>query len=258
MRGINILPIACILATAATTSTPAWADSPQFDWSGPYVGIVIGNRNMQASGTGCALDPNSSVGGDRGCDKAGETSWNGIAGNVHLGYNWQTSPHLVVGIESAVYLADTDYNQDGVSKYGISYNTSQQRMSADLRGRIGYAADRLLIYGTGGAALMRIETTKTQGPCGDGKTPPNYSQANCSIPPYNAVPFGTVNESSETRIGWTLGGGAQFAVSKSISIRAEYIHADYGTYTFQYPSFNRVNTTNVNTDDFLAGVVFKF
>ena len=250
--------IAASIVSCCAISSPAWANSTEIDWSGFYAGVEAGNRHIDASGISCAADPNNPIGGTRGCDKAGSESWNGTAGNFHIGYNWETASHLVAGIEASINYADNDHSHDGFSQYGISHNTNKQNFSADVKARLGYAFDKLLVYGAGGTTWMKVDTTKTQGACGDGNNPPNYSDANCSTGPYTGVPLGTLNKSSDSRIGWTLGGGAELALTKSISLRAEYVHADYGTFKFLYPSFNRVNTTKVKSDDVMAGLNYKF
>jgi outer membrane immunogenic protein len=38
---------------------------------------------------------------------------------------------------------------------------------------------------------------------------------------------GTSNE--QTRVGWTIGGGAELALSRNWSLKAEYLHVDFGS-----------------------------
>ncbi len=61
-----------------------------------------------------------------------------IAGG-HLGYNWQTSRNVVLGVETDLnFLDDVDY-------------------LATIRGRLGYAFGPTLLYATAGAAFIGFE-----------------------------------------------------------------------------------------------------
>jgi outer membrane immunogenic protein len=68
-----------------------------------------------------------------------------------------------------------------------------------VRGRFGYAFDRFLVYGTGGAAFGDI-------------------QANFSNDPVT----------TSTVTGWTAGGGAEYALGSGWSAKAEYLFVDLG------------------------------
>jgi outer membrane immunogenic protein len=70
-----------------------------------------------------------------------------------------------------------------------------------LRGRLGYALDRFLPYVTGGASFGNIEGTAAGG------------------------------GSSKTAIGWTAGGGLEYAFLNNWSARVEYLYVDLGTAT---------------------------
>jgi opacity protein-like surface antigen len=99
-------------------------------------------------------------------------------GGAQIGYNWQFG-QFVVGVESDISATDFE---------GMNW-------LATVRGRLGYAWDRVMPYATAGLAIAEIDT-----------------------------PF--VGSSSETDTGWTAGGGIEVAVSDTISLRAEYLHFD--------------------------------
>ena len=67
-----------------------------------------------------------------------------------------------------------------------------------IRGRVGYAFNRALLYGTGGFALADIDTD---------------------------VPGGG-DDGSGTEWGWTLGAGLDYAVTDKIFLRGEYRYTD--------------------------------
>lgn len=257
MFSIKTISAVSLVAYSTLMAGAALADTNKVDWTGPYIGIDIGNRHEKNDGGSYTIDPSSPIGGSR-ASGTGTDSWDGVVGDAHLGYNWEASPNLILGIETALYLSNNDRDRQGVSEFGISDKHSSQAISADVKARIGYAFNRLMVYGAGGASWMHVRTTNTQGPCGDGKTPAGYTIANCSSGPYTAVPYGTENVSSDSRFGWTLGGGAELALSRKISARLGYTHADYGTFKFAYPSFNRGTNAKTTTDDVMVGFNFRF
>jgi outer membrane immunogenic protein len=75
-----------------------------------------------------------------------------------------------------------------------------------IAGRVGFAADRFLIYAKGGAAFLRARAsvidTCTLAPCG----------------PATVAAFGSSSNSS-----WAAGGGIEYAWTNNVSIKAEYL-----------------------------------
>jgi outer membrane immunogenic protein len=107
---------------------------------------------------------------------------------------------LVLGFE-----ADLDGSQATKSiTAGISTGTAQIPWVGTLRGRIGYAFDRFLLYATAGGGATQLRST---------------------------VNVGAISSSSTTFThgGWTAGGGLEYAVTDSLSARLEYLYFDTGT-----------------------------
>jgi outer membrane immunogenic protein len=75
-----------------------------------------------------------------------------------------------------------------------------------VRGRLGYARDSWLIYGTGGYAYARLETDASASA---GAASMSLSQA-------------------ETRSGWAVGGGIELAFARNWTARMEYLYIDLG------------------------------
>jgi outer membrane immunogenic protein len=131
----------------------------------------------------------------------------GWLGGVYAGYNFQVDPHWIVGLEGD----------------GILTNKSTNSWDATVRGRLGYAYDRFLFYGTGGVAFGNVESN-------DGG-----------------------NVESATKVGWTLGAGIEAALSSKVTGRIEYRHTDLGTATF--PTNSSVGYT---ANDLMVGIGVKF
>src|SRR5690349_13342446 len=72
-----------------------------------------------------------------------------------------------------------------------------------VRGRLGYAWDRFLVYGTAGYAWANQEMIRTQ-----------------QIGTINGAPPGTVESASGVASGWTAGGGVEWAITPNWSFRA--------------------------------------
>ncbi len=177
---------------------PAYLPPPPiFSWSGLYIGGQIG----YAWGS----DPIDVV------DFTGlppaffNTEPTGVIGGAHVGYNLQIA-QWVVGLEGTV--DGSSLTGTRTSATGITMTTRAETQGS-IRARIGIAFDRVLIYGTGGAAFAGITNryTDTAGITGI---------------------IGTSETDSKTRSGWTVGGGLEYAITNNWSIRAEYRYSDFG------------------------------
>jgi outer membrane immunogenic protein len=120
----------------------------------------------------------------------------GLIGGT-IGYNWQVR-ELVVGAEG-----DIDWS-------GIKGTTTvfcpggcetRNQWLATVRGRLGYAWDRFLPYLTAGLAAGDINATRP------------------------GLPAGT-----STNAGWTVGAGLEVGVVSNVSVKAEYLYVDLGTF----------------------------
>jgi outer membrane immunogenic protein len=82
---------------------------------------------------------------------------------------------------------------------------------ATARGRLGAGAGPALVYATGGIALVSLTTQHQLS-----FTPSDGSSG----------PVTTAGSSSATRLGWTLGAGAELRVHGRWSVGAEYRHTE--------------------------------
>lgn len=185
---------------------------PIFTWTGVYLGGQIG----YAWGTQRAnvFAPElTAVGGvlvAPGSQVFNSYSAEGVIGGAHVGYLYQVN-QWVLGIEGSVdgtsisktFVPGTVlYPGVFANPFGLTYTTSVP-IEGSIRGRIGVAWDRVLLYATGGVAFAGV---------------------NASI----NSPFGSVSAST-TRVGWTVGGGAEYAVTNNWSVYAEYRYSDFGS-----------------------------
>ncbi|MFZ0495829.1 MAG: outer membrane protein [Methylocella sp.] len=193
---------------------------PVFTWSGVYLGGQIGyawgNDNVSWSGTANDLDL---AGGSFG------EGPQGVIGGAHVGWNIQPNSWFVFGIEASVdgtslrksvAVPLADFAGDTFGSMTASSNAGVQ---GSVRGRLGIAFDRVLLYGTGGVAITSINTSYID-----------------TTGFFTGVP-GTNATISNTRAGFTAGGGIEYAVTDNWWVRAEYRYSNFG-HTTDFPFAN--------------------
>jgi outer membrane immunogenic protein len=173
---------------AADFETPA-----AYDWTGPYIGLQGGY------GWGSTDYRFETV-------TTHEMKFDGFVGGLTGGYNWQAG-QIVLGAEFDISYADLSeeirLSQDPGNELCFAEGCSLDiDWFGTARLRLGYAADTVMPFITGGLAFAGVEGTFDSGPC------------ECSI--------------DETAVGWTVGGGIEWAFAERWSTKAEYLYVDLG------------------------------
>jgi outer membrane immunogenic protein len=188
------------------TKAPPYMAPVIFSWTGCYIGVEGGGnwgRSSQTATTtpapGVPITGNFNLSG-------------GIAGGT-IGCNYQVS-NIVVGIENDYSWTNKNGSAAGLPPAFTSISSTKEKWIDTLRGRVGFAWDRFMIYGTAGAAF-----------------------AGTSVTVVDPV-LGTATN-SQTRTGWTAGIGGEYAVLAdswgAVSVKLEYLHADFGTKQYFNP-----------------------
>ena len=152
----------------------------------------------------------------------------GVLGGAHIGYNFAGIPGFGLGTGGLVFGVEGDV--DGTDyRDTVGVTTIKSNIQGSARGRLGFAVDRALFYATGGAAIAEFDTTYTA--------------------PIVAVP-------SHTRVGYTVGGGVEYAITTQWSLRAEYRYSDFGSFTD--PVGRVVNTRRETMQRAQVGFSYKF
>jgi outer membrane immunogenic protein len=198
-------------AFAAEPLPPPPPPVPIFTWTGLYAGLQVGYAWDRDPVT---VTNSDAVTGVVFSDTFGANP-DGVIGGAHLGYLKQID-QWVIGLEGSVDGTSVSINRVN-SPFGFtsalgfaglpilaSLNTSSA-VQGSIRLRAGIALDRVLLYATGGAAFAGIEKSYTAG-----------------------VPVFLTESITQTRSGWTVGGGLAYAVTNNWSIRAEYRYSDFG------------------------------
>lgn len=198
------------VVSAVLLATPA-AVAGEYNWSGLYIGAHGGYNWADIDYPGAAPAP-------AGPPRPSLNS--GIVGG-QIGYNFQ-SAGFVIG-------AEADYSFSGASSTERDGNSLTQSYDIEnlgsVRGRLGYAMGSFLPFATAGWAWG--DTTFNQT-CPDGQQFGHCRTAG-GAGPYNK----TVDE---TVSGWVYGGGVEAAISKSWSLRAEYLRYEFDEQDYQLGS----------------------
>jgi outer membrane immunogenic protein len=134
------------------------------------------------------------------------TSAIGVIGGLEAGYNWQIS-QFVLGLEGDFSWSSAKQSAAATSVFGPSTYNSGLNSLATIRGRVGWAFDRVLLYGTGGVAFANLS---------DQFVLPGF--------PFTATP-------GSSATGWTAGVGIEYALTDHWSAKAEYLHVGFPTRT---------------------------
>jgi outer membrane immunogenic protein len=146
----------------------------------------------------------------------------GILGGVQVGYNYDFGG-FVLGLEGDIQLSDMNFTQDlggATGGIGVDY-------FGTLRARAGVAVDRFMPYVTGGVAWARGA--------------------------YSISAPGISVELEDNFVGWTVGGGVEYAVTDNVTVKGEYLYADFGE-----ADFGTGDDVNFTSHIVRAGVNFKF
>lgn len=209
-----LLAGAIILGGAGAANAADVIDTvPVMDWSGFYAGVHAGygwgDFDYDAEISEIDVDGDSASFGTGG-------EADGFFAGVQAGFNWQMDA-LVLGIEGDIsksWIGGDD--TDAFADFGLDEVDGTVRTETDLdwfgtlRLRAGFlATDAMLIYATGGLAWGNIDSHVRVDYGDDGVTDVSGGD-------------------SETRMGWTLGGGLEYKVSEAMSVKAEYLYVDLG------------------------------
>lgn len=210
----NLLLSAAVTAFAATGALAADLSSPipevypapvaqVYDWTGFYAGLHGGFGFGSIEDVGNPNSPSHST--------------NGPFGGIQLGYNVQ-SGNFVWGIEADASISGVTADWVGVDQFDPYYGKDTQKAFGTVRARLGYAFDRFMPYVTGGLAWTHNEFGFG---CENARAPASLNA--CSDPTED---FYVQDKGSA--LGWTVGAGAEMAVTDRWTIKAEYLYADYG------------------------------
>ena len=168
---------------------------PVYNWTGSYVGINGGWGWGTAKWTVAPIPATPLAAG-----LSNSISDNGGVVGGTLGFNWQ-----IAGFGGFVFGAEGDWDfsaiNTGTTATVCNFSGNCQTGNnwlATVRGRAGYAWDRILFYGTAGGAFANVQTVFNGATAGHGQA------------------------------GWTVGAGVEWAFADNWSAKVEYLYVDLG------------------------------
>jgi outer membrane immunogenic protein len=244
---------------------PAYAPPPPpvpvYTWTGCYVGAsagssygtsthsTVGNSVLTTGPFGVPTPLPAAVAA--GTNIADSFNLSGFIGGGQVGCNYQVGA-WVIGIEAD----GSATNKEGQAQevplapfLGAGRNNwvsqTQERWLVTARGRLGltgwgWFGDKTLLYVTGGGAWAKIDSSEF----------------------LLGTVLNTGHQESNTRSGWTVGGGIEYALGYGWSVKGEYLYVDFDHYTtFNSPPFGSGNIAprdvKLNDHIFRAGMNYK-
>ena len=281
--GISSLLVAAPLSAFAADmplKAKAPPPAPAASWTGCYVGgnaggIIGAERDSLGQGGEFLNAINIFSNPANTITSSYNSHGTAFTGGGQFGCNWQTGTSFVWGFEGDIngatrFTTTKSFGPLGPfaavagNNPGALLSSRTESVSMDLnwfstfRGRLGFlATPTLLLYGTGGLAVAEINSSTN-------------------------VVFGTdqfflsggnfAGSSTTTRVGWTVGVGAEWMFAPHWSVKAEYMFLDFGSFGYNSPCLgtstpgacapgtNFLWTTNVRAEDHIArvGVNYHF
>ena len=206
--------------------------APGSDWTGLYLGGHLGYGLGDITGT--TTTAAGIAGGVAGTESA-DVDIQTLTKGFQAGFNYQFANGFVVGLEAErIWLKHQKTHkalatEDAVLAAGGWYQATTQYdldWMTTLRGRAGFAFDRVFVYGAGGVAWLKEIEERNQ-----------YKSDSAT----QALPAGRYTTGPEfreqakaTRVGWTAGGGFEYALTNNWSLKGEYAYAQFDNESFEF------------------------
>lgn len=208
---------------------PAVAQVPAYAWTGAYIGLNAGYGGGKVEAYYTDLE-------DPEFSGSGSITGNGFVGGAQAGYNWQ-SGSFVYGVETDIQYSGIEAETTETDIDGIFTSRAEIDWFGTTRARIGFVpTERFMAYATGGVAYGKIELSADGSFEGE---------------PFEGPSF------SDTRVGWTVGAGAEYAIDNNWSLKTEYLYTDLGKWTVFEDEIDR-NELEFNFHTVRVGVNYKF
>jgi outer membrane immunogenic protein len=189
------------------------------NWTGFYVGVHLGGGWSNADWT----NPVSGL--------TDNLRNGGVFGGAQMGVNYQFDS-IVLGVEGD--FSGTSLKPSGTDAAGFMHGTSTYWTST-VTGRLGYAINQALFFAKGGVAFADERDTVTS-------------------------PLGVFSSTgTTTQVGWTAGGGLEYALDRNWSAKIEYDYLGFGSQSVPATALvGAPGSVDLNIQRVMAGVNYRF
>jgi high affinity Mn2+ porin len=234
-------------AGAADMPLKAPVPAAVYSWTGFYigghVGYAAGKTNWTATEAGATIPTlNGSFDLFNSYDPFKGTGSYFVG--LQAGYNYMLPSRFLVGFEADFSAPNTIAGTQTFASGTIgqaSYNDSVLQFGT-ARGRVGYAFDHWLVYGTGGVAWTYDKLTRTQL---------------AGTPAGGTAGVGTTEAALLWRWGWAAGGGVEVPIAPNWSAKLEYLAAEFGGRAKLFPSTGQSFNSDLTMQSLRFGVNYQ-
>ncbi|MGA7383759.1 MAG: outer membrane beta-barrel protein, partial [Methylocella sp.] len=158
----------------------------------------------------------------------------GFIGGGQIGYNFQFANSFVVGIEADIQGIASSTHTGQVFSSGVPAGFPAETITSavgtnsridyigTIRGRLGFTiTPAFLVYGTGGLAYGGVRSNAAI-----------FQQDVAPAGSDFSAPYSSFGGLSNSRVGWTAGGGLEWLFAPNWSVKVEYLYYDLGSVTY--------------------------
>jgi outer membrane immunogenic protein len=258
------------LAARPYTKAPTMV-AEVYNWTGFYVGGEVGWEGSRQDGRSDPLPAGFGAPPIAGAGLAGfgllptnhGLNRDGVIGGIYLGYNWQVG-HTVFGLEGDVNYLDRSgsstqtlfatFSGTPTARDATINLSADTRWIGTVRGRIGYAWDRFMVYGTGGVAFTEAQYS--------------IKVVSAAVGGLNGGPPTSIGFSQD-KVGYAAGAGVEWMFAPNWIGRLEYMHYGFGgsngvlpivigTCTAAVNCRFAASTSDLNINSVRVGLSYKF
>jgi len=196
---------------------------PPFSWTGFYIGADVGGAWANGSLHDSLFGWSES------------TRHDGVIGGAELGFNYQVN-NFVLGLETNFDWTSLNATGPGIfiPTVGTLQGSADTKWITTVAGRFGVAYNQLLFYGKAGGGWVGNTATITN------------------------LTTGASVSASNTRTGWLLGAGLEWAFDPHWSTKIEYDYLGLESRTFTGPVLGDTFTLSRNIQMLTVGLNYRF
>lgn len=223
--------LAILCGAGAAHAADVVEAAPVADWTGFYLGVHGGygggKFDYPMTLSGLIINDRSD-----NLDLGADITAGGFFGGLQAGWNWQMNENIVLGVEGDISKSnikgELGLHVDDPLNLNIDAGSTVDWFGT-ARARAGFlATPDFLIYATGGLAWGSVTAH------------------------YDLDQLGGSDDETTDHMGWTLGGGVEYAINDHLSLKTEYLYVDLGKENLLDTDFGTQGEIKLNIDQDIA------